>query len=257
MGEGCVWVPWLIPLYPEMIKFHNNVHIHKTAKLIPHDIVNGFLKKARPEEDFGAFERLGCIEIMDNVYVSANVQILPDVRIGSNCIIAAGSVVSSDIPDNSVVAGNPARVIGSFDAYVAARKMIKNQSVAFKNQEIPDSVVEEQWERFYKKREKKAIIDQVSTTDQTDKDNTISPVDADSIENRTLKLLSSNFKDIDFSSEQHLIEDEVLESMEIVSIISLIDEEFGVKIPLSMIDEEHFDSVHLIATLVKDLLEKK
>ena len=70
IGEGCEWVPWLIPLYPKMIKLHNNVHIHKTAKLIPHDVLNGFLKKVRPDEDFGSYERIGCIEIMDTWIMS-------------------------------------------------------------------------------------------------------------------------------------------------------------------------------------------
>lgn len=138
-----------------MIKLHNNVHIHKTAKLIPHDVLNGFLKKVRPDEDFGSYERIGCIEIMDNVYVAMNAVILPDVRIGENCIITAGSVVSSDIPPNSIVAGNPAKVVGDFDSYVASRKMLKGQSVSFTNQLLPDEIVEQQWERFEKKREEK------------------------------------------------------------------------------------------------------
>lgn len=155
IGERCDWGPWLIPIYPKMIKLHNNVHIHKTAKLVPHDMLNVFLKKARPEEDFGAKERLGCIEIMDNVYVAMNAVILPNVLIGENCIIAAGSVVSSDIPANSIVAGNPAKVIRNFDEYVVSRKMMKNQSASFKNQLLPDEIVEKQWEFFKQKREAK------------------------------------------------------------------------------------------------------
>lgn len=49
--------------------------------------------------------------IGDNVYVGANVCILGDVTIGNNVIIGAGSVVVKDVPDNCVVAGNPAKVI--------------------------------------------------------------------------------------------------------------------------------------------------
>ena len=152
MGENCSWGPWLVPLYPKLIKLHNNVRIHKNAKLIPHDMVNMFLKNGFPDIDFGPTERLGCIEIMDNVYVCTDAIIMPDVRINKNCIISAGSVVTNDIPENSIVAGNPAKVIGRFDAYVAFRRISKNQYVAFKNQELSDELALEQWKKFEKKR---------------------------------------------------------------------------------------------------------
>lgn len=155
MGENCIWGPWLVPLYPKLIKLHNNVRIHPTAKIVTHDVINGFFKAMYPEIDFGPYERLGCVEFMDNVYVGMNVVIMPDVRIHKNCMISAGSVVTNDIPENSVVAGNPAKVIGRFDMYVALRKISKNQYVAFKNQELPDELAEKQWEKFEKKREKK------------------------------------------------------------------------------------------------------
>ena len=49
--------------------------------------------------------------IEDNVQISRDVTILRGVRIGARAIIGAGSVVRSDIPPDSVVAGNPARVV--------------------------------------------------------------------------------------------------------------------------------------------------
>ena len=152
IGENCKWGPWLIPLYPKLIKIHNNGRVHKTAKIVTHDLINNFLKICNPDYDFGPVERLGCVEIMDNVYIGMNVIVMPDVRIGKNCIISAGSVVTNDIPDNSVAAGNPAKVIGRFDMYMALRRMSKSQNVKFKNQELPDSLAEEQWKKFEKKR---------------------------------------------------------------------------------------------------------
>ena len=156
MGENCVWGPWLVPLYPKLIKLHNNVRVHKSAKIVTHDVINGFLKDSRPEMDFGPEERLGCVELMDNVYIAMNTTIMPDVRIGPNCIVTAGSVVTSDVPENSIVSGNPAKVIGRYDMYLALRRMSKGQAVEFKNQELPDSLAEEVWARFEKKHNSSA-----------------------------------------------------------------------------------------------------
>lgn len=51
------------------------------------------------------------IEIGDNVWVTSNVTILPGVKIGSNTVIGAGSVVTHDIPSGVLAAGNPCKVI--------------------------------------------------------------------------------------------------------------------------------------------------
>ena len=51
------------------------------------------------------------ITIGNNVWIGANVSVLPGVTIGDNCVIGAGSVVNRDIPANSVAVGNPCRVV--------------------------------------------------------------------------------------------------------------------------------------------------
>ncbi|MDE7402468.1 MAG: sugar O-acetyltransferase [Muribaculaceae bacterium] len=51
------------------------------------------------------------ITVGDNVWIGAGVQVMPGVTIGSNCVIGGGSVVTKDIPDGVIAAGNPCRVI--------------------------------------------------------------------------------------------------------------------------------------------------
>ena len=51
------------------------------------------------------------VTIGDNVWIGGNTVICPGVTIGSNCVVGAGSVVTKDIPDWSMAAGNPCRVI--------------------------------------------------------------------------------------------------------------------------------------------------
>lgn len=55
------------------------------------------------------------IDIKDNVFIGTGSIILPGVTIGSNVIVAARAVASSDVSDGKVVGGVPARVIGEFD----------------------------------------------------------------------------------------------------------------------------------------------
>lgn len=53
----------------------------------------------------------GPVIIKDNVWIGENAAILPGVTIGKNAIIGANAVVTKDVPDNAVVAGNPAKII--------------------------------------------------------------------------------------------------------------------------------------------------
>ncbi len=55
----------------------------------------------------------GCPQLGDNVYIGPGAKIIGAIRIGNNVAIGANSVVTKDIPDNSVVVGIPSKVISS------------------------------------------------------------------------------------------------------------------------------------------------
>lgn len=57
-------------------------------------------------------------EIGDDVYISAGARIIGKIRVGNNVIIGANAVVNKDVPDNSIVAGVPAKVIRSIDTSI-------------------------------------------------------------------------------------------------------------------------------------------
>ena len=58
----------------------------------------------------------GYVIVADGAFIGVNAVILPNVRIGRHAVVGAGAVVTQDVPDFSVVAGNPARIIRRYDA---------------------------------------------------------------------------------------------------------------------------------------------
>lgn len=133
VGDNFFYQPRFIPSDPELIKFHNNVTVASGVTFINHDLIHNVMQNIN-NEYYGYYS--GCIEVMDNVFIGSNSTILPDVKIGPNVVVAAGSVVTKDVPENSVVAGVPAKVIGKFDEYMNKRKNIK------------DYTADDMWRRF-------------------------------------------------------------------------------------------------------------
>ncbi|MBZ2167132.1 hypothetical protein K8N75_13895 [Methanobacterium sp. VT] len=68
--------------------------------------------------DIPWLDKVGKIDIKDNVFIGNSAIILPNITIGPNAIIGAGSIVTKNVPSNTVVAGNPAKVICSLDEYI-------------------------------------------------------------------------------------------------------------------------------------------
>lgn len=73
------------------------------------------------------------------------------MKIGPNAIVAAGSVVTKDVPEGSIVGGNPAKIIGSFDD-LFQRRVEESESIDASKNRLDR--VEEEWIKFLKMREK-------------------------------------------------------------------------------------------------------
>ena len=157
IGEGSS-LPSTIPLYPKLVKIHNNVRIHRSVVFVTHDRMNSFLSETSNSYSFKNTEMLNPIEIMDNVYIGMNCIILGNVRIGPNVIINSGSVVVSDVPPNSVVAGNPAKVIGKFDIFNKTRilmdKSSKDEFKRSSKEAVDDVAIKKAWLSFDNKKNK-------------------------------------------------------------------------------------------------------
>jgi acetyltransferase-like isoleucine patch superfamily enzyme len=91
---------------PYLIELGDHVAIAAGTDFITHDgAVWCFREELKNADIFGK------IKIGNNVFIGNNCTILPNTVVGDNCIIGAGSVVRGRFPENSVIVGNPAKVV--------------------------------------------------------------------------------------------------------------------------------------------------
>ena len=83
------------------ITLEDNVQIgpHVTIVTDNHDFDNRYVLTCKP------------VRICKNAWIGANAAIMPGVTVGDNAVVAGGAVVTKDVPANTVVGGNPAKVI--------------------------------------------------------------------------------------------------------------------------------------------------
>lgn len=99
----------LDPAHCWLIEIGDNVTMAPRVHILAHDASTKL---------FLNYTKIGRVTIGSNVFIGAETVVLPGVTIGSNVIIGANSTVTHDVPDNTVVAGSPARAICSLDAYL-------------------------------------------------------------------------------------------------------------------------------------------
>jgi len=119
--EGQVWISLKAHLdttVRDRITMKNGCVITDGAIILAHDRASWRLRPLRVDDGSGF------VVLEEGVFVGVNAIILRNVTIGRNSIIGAGAVVTKDVPPNSIVAGNPAKVIGT----VPARETLRRQN---------------------------------------------------------------------------------------------------------------------------------
>jgi len=90
---------------------NNEVHIGHYVMIGPAVQIYTAAHLLQAEPRIQGWEVAKPIVIEDNVWIGGGAILLPGVRIGRNAVVGAGAVVPRSVPANTVVAGNPARVI--------------------------------------------------------------------------------------------------------------------------------------------------
>ena len=113
VGDDCRILSLAVSAEYELISIGDRVTISSDVLFVTHDGAGWLVR----DEEGRRHYWLARIAIGSDVFVGARAVIMPGVRIGDRCIVAAGSVVTRSVPDGSIVGGNPARLIGSFDEF--------------------------------------------------------------------------------------------------------------------------------------------
>lgn len=101
---------------PYLVQIGENCLISDNVYFHTHD---GGVKVLNGMGLFGeqAMDKAARIKVGNNCFIGSGARIMGGVRIGDNCIVGAARIVTKDVPDGSVVAGMPARVICTIEDY--------------------------------------------------------------------------------------------------------------------------------------------
>ena len=112
----------LDPSHCWLIEIGNNVTMAPRVHILCHDAST---------KQFLGYTKIGRVTIGDNVFIGADTVVLPGVTIGNNVVIGANSTVTHDVPDGSVVAGSPAKILCSLEEYLDKERTRMNNSICF------------------------------------------------------------------------------------------------------------------------------
>lgn len=119
-----------------LIKIGDNTVLAPNVHILAHDAST---KKAL------GYTKVGGVNIGSNVFIGAGSIILPGVNVSDNVIIGAGSVVTKDIPENSVVVGNPAKIVCSYLDYMEKHniKLAESPKFSYKPDKLEQKKIKE------------------------------------------------------------------------------------------------------------------
>lgn len=113
IGENAYIYSWCLDTeFPELIEMGNNVCISANVRILTHD---ASLRKI-------GYTKYGKVSIGNDVMIGYGSIILPNTHLGNDVIVGAGAVVKGDIPDNSIVIGNPCKIVGKTSDYFDREK---------------------------------------------------------------------------------------------------------------------------------------
>jgi len=109
---------------PYLIEIGDRTKITAGCRFITHD---GAMYVIRSMEKYEDARNFGRIKIGENCFIGNSCTLLPGSQMGNNCILGAGSVLNSSMPDNSVYAGVPAKFICTIEQY--GDKALENNTI--------------------------------------------------------------------------------------------------------------------------------
>lgn len=108
-----------------MVQLGDDVKISLDVQFVTHD---GGMHVFRNLDLSPKADKFGRIIVGNNVFIGMRTIIMPNVKIGDNVVIGAGSVVTRDIPSNSVACGVPAKVISTIEEYYEKNKGVIDET---------------------------------------------------------------------------------------------------------------------------------
>jgi acetyltransferase-like isoleucine patch superfamily enzyme len=113
VGEGCEILTGMSTFgtEPYLIEIGNRVTLSYDVLLITHDGSSRLYRHRHSSSPWG--NRFAPVRVLDDSFVGARAILLPGVTVGPRSIVGAGSVVTKDVPPDTVWAGNPARQVAT------------------------------------------------------------------------------------------------------------------------------------------------
>ena len=123
VGSGCRILTRDFGSEPFLVSIGDDVTISSDITFLTHDGATWLVRDGKGRRFLYAR-----IEIGSHVFIGARTVLMPGVTIGDRVVVGAGSVVTKSIPSGSVVAGNPARWIRSFDELETRMAMLPSEA---------------------------------------------------------------------------------------------------------------------------------